>query len=232
MKANRLSLNLILGVLTALALVPFPASAQGPTNINKCTTISEPGAYELTRNLDATGDCLVIAADFVTIDLKGFRIAGNGSGRGITDANVAHFGIAIRNGTITNFQSGIELFGGAGSTNSEIEQIRAVNNVGGFGILVRDNSIVSGNTATGNTTAGIAVGDNSIVSGNNASRNKATGINVGIGSTISGNTASQNGGIGIFLSCPSSVVGNTAFDNATNIQDPGGCTRANNSPAP
>jgi hypothetical protein len=39
--------------------------------------------YELTRNLDATGDCLVIAADFVTIDLKCFRIGVDVSGRDI-----------------------------------------------------------------------------------------------------------------------------------------------------
>jgi hypothetical protein len=43
-------------------------------SINKCTTIGKPGSYTLTRNLRATGgDCLVVAADFVTIDLGGWR---------------------------------------------------------------------------------------------------------------------------------------------------------------
>jgi hypothetical protein len=45
--------------------------------LRKCQTISQPGSYELTDNLTTNGDCLVITADFVTIDLAGFTITGN-----------------------------------------------------------------------------------------------------------------------------------------------------------
>lgn len=61
--------------LGATILVPA-ASAREPTPIKACQTISKPGSYELANNLTATGDCLLIATDFVTIDLAGFLISG------------------------------------------------------------------------------------------------------------------------------------------------------------
>jgi len=60
--------------LGAIVLVP-EASAREPLPIKACQTISQPGSYELANNLTATGDCLVIAASFVTIDLAGFSIS-------------------------------------------------------------------------------------------------------------------------------------------------------------
>jgi parallel beta-helix repeat protein len=231
MKANRSSLILI---LAALALAPFPAGAQGPTNINNCTTIAQPGAYELTRNLDATGDCLVIAADFVTIDLKGFVISGNGTGAGISNAGKGRLGTAIRNGTITNFLDGINFAAIDGANQStEVQQIRAIANARS-GIALNENAIVSGCTASGNGGTGIGAGANSTLTGNNASGNH-TGFDVSVRSLLSGNTASDNGpgGIGIIISCPSNLVGNAAIANNSNIIEIGvGCTRANNNPAP
>ena len=49
------------------------ADAREPTPIRTCQTISEPGSYELAHNLAATGACLMITADFVTIDLAAFH---------------------------------------------------------------------------------------------------------------------------------------------------------------
>jgi len=61
--------------LALLMLVPG-AGAREPTQLRKCQTISQPGSYELADNLVAPGgDCLVITADFVTIDLAGFSIS-------------------------------------------------------------------------------------------------------------------------------------------------------------
>jgi hypothetical protein len=51
---------------------PQRASAREPIPIKACQTISQPGSYELANNLTSSGDCLVIAANFVTIDLAGF----------------------------------------------------------------------------------------------------------------------------------------------------------------
>ncbi len=73
-------------------------------------TITQSGSYYLTGNMDVTGDGLIIRADHVTVDLTGFRIAGNGTGRGIlldkpTLATIRN--VVIRNGHIVNFQTGI-----------------------------------------------------------------------------------------------------------------------------
>jgi hypothetical protein len=50
-------------------------SAQGPTQITECQTITEPGSYVLANTLTQPlpfEPCLVISADFITIDLAGF----------------------------------------------------------------------------------------------------------------------------------------------------------------
>jgi hypothetical protein len=69
----------IVSALGAIVLTPLVgAKAQdsreeGPAKIQKCQTINKPGSYKLVRNITATRNCLVITADFVTIDLAGLR---------------------------------------------------------------------------------------------------------------------------------------------------------------
>ena len=79
MKKTRLrAASALVGVIASVtALGAGPALG---AQINKCTTITKPGFYVLTRNLTATGDCLVVAANFVTIDLGGWVITGSGLG--------------------------------------------------------------------------------------------------------------------------------------------------------
>ena len=50
---------------------------EGPTEIEKCQTISQPGSYELADNLTANGDCLVITADFAAASSVGYSPAGS-----------------------------------------------------------------------------------------------------------------------------------------------------------
>src|SRR5271169_3467083 len=84
--------------LGAIILAPGAgAREEGPTEIEKCQTISNPGSYKLVNNLVAptTTDpfvpCLFITANFVTIDLAGFSIdAGGGTGILSTGAQVLH----------------------------------------------------------------------------------------------------------------------------------------------
>src|SRR6202023_4089786 len=69
--------------LGAIILVPragaqAQVAREGPTEIEKCKTISQPGSYKLVNNLTfkgTTGNCLEITANFVTIDLAGFTIS-------------------------------------------------------------------------------------------------------------------------------------------------------------
>ena len=66
----------LVGVIASVVMLAAgPALAAG---ISKCTKITKPGSYVLTRNLTARGDCLVVAASFVTLDLGGFVITGEG----------------------------------------------------------------------------------------------------------------------------------------------------------
>src|SRR6187399_3008396 len=91
------------------ACAALPALA-APRVINACQAITEPGSYVVNRNLQATGDCLVIAADFVTIDLDGFVISGSGVGNGVGSAVlVGRRSINVRNGVITGFATGVYL---------------------------------------------------------------------------------------------------------------------------
>lgn len=70
------------GMALAAIVLAFGAQAQdgreGPIEIDKCQTISQPGSYKLVNNLTVSGPsggtCLPITVSNVTIDLAGFSI--------------------------------------------------------------------------------------------------------------------------------------------------------------
>jgi hypothetical protein len=89
------------------------AAEAAPREITKCTTIDKPGSYVLTRNLTtAAGDCVLVAASFVSLDLDGFVITGPGGelpdGAGVISGGTQNF-ITVRNGAIHNFGVGVGL---------------------------------------------------------------------------------------------------------------------------
>ena len=158
-----------------------PASAK---NIAQCKTIDEPGSYLLTKNLTATGNCLVVAADHVTIDLGGYALSGNGTGFGVisssNDANVA-----VRNGTVTGFEVGVGLQGPA----SVVEDVRAPAN-SLHGIILAPRSIVRGSIAIGNGHHGIVLFCPSGAVGNVATDNPDGNLEtLGAGCVLSQNLA-------------------------------------------
>ena len=71
-------------------------------SIHTCQTLTTFGAtYRLTDDIFACGDCLIVAANRITIDLQGFGIVqeiGCFSGSGITDGGVAREQIVVKNG--------------------------------------------------------------------------------------------------------------------------------------
>jgi hypothetical protein len=215
--------------LGATTLVPGPA-AHGATAIAACQTISAPGSYVLANNLSA-GDCLVITGgtDFVTIDLAGFSISGNGTGTGIITAVSGanpHRGIAVRNGSISNFRNGVDLDFAQGSI---VEGLRVfgstLDGIHAFGIA-RGNTVADNHsfgllvfgTVTGNYAAGndIGIAGGWTVTGNTAVRNRL-GTSLSAGSTVIGNAAFNNTQIGFSVDCPSNLTDNTAIDNPTNL---------------
>jgi hypothetical protein len=198
---------------------------EGPVKIRECQTINASGSYVLTRNLQATGDCLLVNTNDVSIDLNGFTISGNGPGNGISDGESERTNIAVRNGTVTGFGNrGVNLFH---TTAAIVEAVTARAN-GGTGIAAGFGSAVTGNSAQANG-AGIATWWGSTVAGNTALLNTEWGITAGVGSTVTGNTAQANGGDGIQVFCPSNVIGNTAMENEVNVNLSGtGCNNSNN----
>jgi hypothetical protein len=202
-------------VLWGITLAPWArAQAQdsrqeGPIEIEKCQTISQPGSYKLVNNLQAglNADCLVITANAVTIDLAGFTIAGNstsgppGAGAGIvvppsSGDPVGPVGITVRNGSISTFFNAVDL---SSATGSIVEGLRVsgTSAFGNSGIIA--NGVVKGNTvieilgfeSLPNLTGIIATGT---VTGNYVANSKYIQYAIGPGSTVIGNTAMSPGG--------------------------------------
>jgi hypothetical protein len=230
----------------AVGLTLFALSANAAVGVGSCTVIDRPGSYARTTNIKATPAqlktpgpaCILILADFVTLDLGGFSITGPGAGFGVySTAGPGHYlvGTLVTNGIVTNFHRGIALEG-AGQT---AEKVR----VKGNGVWVTLDGIgmkVNGVQAFGNATAGVlcfsgsgnTVQDSVITSGN------GDGINLNACSArnIIGNTVVGNGGYGITATCPSLIIQNMASQNSggdifTDLPAPA-CTRNDKNPVP
>jgi hypothetical protein len=102
-------------VLLALCFSVHGAMASAQTAISSCGPITASGSYQLVNNLVTPGHCLVVAVatSNVTIDLNGFTISGDGTGSGIRGQDVIE-GFTIRNGTIKNFTTGLNMYGNTG----------------------------------------------------------------------------------------------------------------------
>ena len=79
---------------------------------NASYTISQPGSYYLTTNLVATGHGITISSDNVNLDLNGYSLTGDldASEYGIQiSGNFSYKNIAVRNGSINRFHTGLYL---------------------------------------------------------------------------------------------------------------------------
>jgi hypothetical protein len=206
------------------AILPGPdVEAREPIQIKRCQTISEPGSYELANNLTAARDCLVITADFVTIDLAGFTISGTQTqlcGGTAIAAGENTRGITVRNGSISGFGTGVDLAG----EGSVVEGLRLSGNSSKASVIgIAAKGIVRGNIVEQFACvleSGIGISATGIVTDNYVNHNQR-GIGVGEGSTVIGNTVTNNLEGGLLVSCPSNVTNNTAVNNGQ-ISLPGG----------
>jgi hypothetical protein len=203
-------------------------ASAAPRAITSCRTITLSGSYILTKNLDAVGNCLVIEADNVTIDLDGYTISGDGTGIGITDGGAGRKNIAIRNGVITNFEAGVGL--SFLSSGCVVERVRASQN-SVYGIVAGRRAIVRDCIASGNGNIGIFGMMGSLITGNVAFDNGTTGLYAEVGVTLSNNSSSLNT-TGILAVCPSNVIGNTATNNTSSNYAYAGVDCGNNQNVP
>ncbi|MEM7217374.1 MAG: NosD domain-containing protein [Pseudomonadota bacterium] len=220
-KKIRLSLSAMLFACFSVqvtAQIPFGACATaGPTQSGRSFLLNQ-------RIGPVNGNCLVIDANNVTIDLNGFGIRGTGAGTGIR-VQPGRTGVVIKNGTITNFDRGI--FGQQASvrvTNVSVNSTgtntidngielgfgsQVINSRvtgGGSGILVAGNALIASNVVrrSGN---GIVCGGSStapvggcFVRDNQTEGADTDGILVfGAGGVIRGNTVVGSGDEGIAI---------------------------------
>src|SRR5262245_14013782 len=206
---------MLVAVLLGLAWTTH-AEADGVVNIDRCQRLSIPNTvYKLTKDLASTSrDCLIVAADRITIDLQGHSITNSGGTltSGITDQTIDPTSdlVVVKNGTISGYSTGIFLASTRVSViavtaknntigillqgaQSLIKSCDASSNVGAGIVAFGDRAQIQQNTATKNGNSGIVAGDNCLVTMNTTNRN-ARGIAVGQKCTVSYNTANDNGG--------------------------------------
>jgi len=171
-------------ILAPLAGARADGREEGPFEIEKCQTIDKPGSYKLVNNLTLSaipGTCLLITADFVTIDLAGFTITGPGIASPFGPGSVAIMapfsssgspaGIAVRN-TVDGCDAGPSMGDGIDATGT-----------------------VTGNTVTRTRLAGLGIGQGSTVIGNTSvnqtSEGPSFGMIVGYPSNVTDNTTNS-----------------------------------------
>jgi parallel beta-helix repeat protein len=175
-------------------------------------TISSPGSYYVTTNLTGVNAAsgITIAANDVTLDLKGFSLVGvPGSIDGILVSG-NRTNLWIGNGTIrgwglegidgTTAQSSVfmdlKIIGGGdvglrSGTAATVTRCTALAN-NQEGILAFDNCQFSQCAARNNGASGIVAGNNSRITDCQAQFNNSDGIAAGAGCSISGCTSANN----------------------------------------
>lgn len=185
--------------------------ALASTSLNSCGTLSTQGeTYILDGNLSNAGsDCLVVAADDITIDGNGFTVDGNVGAAVLAGAS---YNFEVRNITITGSLYSTSISGTDGGSggnleinNSIIQQNVTVsgsnNQIGGGGgnggnLIITNSSVGDINSNGGNGSNGA---DATFASGGESGANGGaggSGGNVLLLGTSTANNISSNGGSG------------------------------------
>jgi len=121
-------------------------------NITVCRSLTQANViYTLQNDLSTTGDCLIIQANNITIDMNGYNITGD-DGLGDKGIYVKEYNeSAIKNGYIYDFGSGIYLDAGiAKSNNHNITNMTLSSNDNGIYFYKSDNNSITNIIADSN----------------------------------------------------------------------------------
>ena len=168
----------LLGLVLALGLVVLigvpPAAAQSQTCDRMISapgantvgiTISAPGTYCLATDVImaasfTSGNAITIAANYVTLDLRGHKVHGAAAGTATQAIGISAVGrrnVSVKNGTVWGFNIGISFLASSATTIAGylVEGVRAELNrkigiqVGGANSVVRHNVVANTGPWTG-----------------------------------------------------------------------------------
>lgn len=215
MKSDTLSVaGMVLTGLLVAALAPvthpaLPPAADAYTITELPFVIEEPGAYALGGNLSGRYG-IVIAADGVTLDLRGYVLTGLEGSFEAIKVRDGHTAIEIFGGTVSGWNSHGIAAGGA--TSAIFRELRLVGN-GGNGLQAGHGAVVENVIAEGNGATGIQALGALTVSGSMAGRNLGWGYELGAGSVLQGSTVMRNGAGGVLAADGSLVRDNVVRAN-------------------
>ncbi len=201
-------LLLIMSMIAGVSVAAAPTDTNTVTHIDSCTTITQPGRYVLTNDIENSQEttCLVIHSDDVILNGNGHRIDGvdaePSTGILVEPTDAALSNVVIRDVVVTDWVTGIEFSMEVDNSTVKNTVVRS-NLADGIALFFnsRDNRIVD-NTASNNGNAGIRV-DNAAE--NKLFDNTVTQNRVGLliiesgGHVLQGNIAKRNDGDGIAL---------------------------------
>lgn len=227
--------------MVAVALSTWATAASAVViEIDSCQTLSVPGAaYRVTDDIFACGDCLVVGADRISIDVQGFVIVqdeGCFEGAAVTDGGIRRDVVAVRNGftfsdNLGAFDRGVDL---RASVRTEVRTFITLQN-SRDGIAVGDRALVKETLALNNGGNGIVGGDFVQVEGSIAllsgwdGEEGDAGIRVGDRCLVTLNDSSGNDVDGIVAGANCTVTRNFADLNwnGISVQGTGGLVSGN-----
>ncbi len=136
-------------IAVAIVIAGGSGSAAEPTPVESCTTIDEPGEYELVADIvddmhtRLSQACLEITADEVALDGGGHLV----DGKGISDTTGVHVrnasDVVVRDLRVTNWNRGVHL---DGVTGGAVVDLHATLNARGLDVeRSRDVAVEGGN---------------------------------------------------------------------------------------
>lgn len=218
-KIVKISTRAIKGACLCITALAASQAHAAPRSIDACTTIAKSGSYALSDDIvyggPGNGACIKIMVSKVSINLDGHTIS-NGNPPSLHNDTTAiqsasdadH--VAVRNGSISGFGSGVVLPGLA-STVKDIH-VGGPCPCQGVGIeaigIISDNAVSVGSAPDGGVGMHVA----GVIKDNYVYDTRSFGMVVDANSTVRGNTITGTVGApgdGMVVVCPSTVAHNT-----------------------
>jgi hypothetical protein len=178
-------------------------------------TITEPGSYFLTRNLDCAlpaTNGITVAANDVRLDLRGFTIrntAGPGTGSGIRQS-AGFRGLHVREGTVEAWRDAGEAGIWAEGRGVCVVSVRAFGNENG--LVLGPDARVEACAAHDNRSQGVSLEAGAVIRSCTLSRNVGNGLALGPGG-LAENVVIRANGHGAYLQAGALARGCTVVSN-------------------